>query len=404
MRSIRHFFRATALVGVALTAPSYATAQVASPAAVLVGPVTPNAATAKEKPWYEKFKIRGYTQIRYNQLGATNERLVNWQGDKSIGKNGGFLIRRARLVLQGDVHDRVFIYLQPDFATVVADQYHVPTLRDWYADISVDKRKEFRFRVGQSKVPYGFENMQSSQNRAPFDRSDALNSAVKDERDLGVFFYWAPDRIRKRFKMLIDSGLKGSGDFGVVALGVYNGQTANQKEKNSTPHAVARVTWPLQFGKQVVEIGGGGYAGKFVVKTANDVTAPDELRDIRAHASFALYPQPIGLQFEYNIGRGPELVGSRVRERPVHGGYVMALAKVGDFFPYVRGVLYEGGRKFETNAPHFSTRELEIGTEWRPINAVELTAAYSIAERTHPEAPYPQERGRFLRLQLQVNY
>jgi hypothetical protein len=49
-------------------------------------------------------------------------------------------------------------------------------------------------------------------------------------------------------------------------------------------------------------------------------------------------------------------------------------------------------------------RELEIGTEWRPIEAFELTAAYTFAERTHPEAPYPQESGRLLRLQAQFNY
>ncbi|HRI66207.1 MAG TPA: porin [Polyangium sp.] len=361
----------------------------------------------KEEPhWYEKIKIRGYTQIRYNQLGATNERLVNTQGDRSIGKDGGILIRRARLILQGDVHDHVFVYLQPDFASVVSDQYHVPTMRDWYADVSIDKRKEFRFRVGQSKVPYGFENMQSSQNRAPFDRSDAINSAVKDERDLGIFFYWAPERIRKRFKMLVDSGLKGSGDYGVVALGAYNGQTANQKEKNATPHVVARLTWPFLVGKkQIVEVGAGGYAGKYVVKTADDVTAPDEVQDMRLHAALTVYPQPIGFQAEYNIGRGPELVdGTRIEDRPLHGGYAMLNAQVWDFFPYVRGVLYEGGRKFETNAPHYSVRELEIGTEWRPFSALEITAAYTFAERTHPEAPYPQERGRLLRLQVQFNY
>ncbi|MRG90879.1 porin [Polyangium spumosum] len=384
--------------------PDVIAPQVTVPAAIPAAPKPGEAAGQATKNWYDRIKIRGYTQVRYNQLGATNERLVNLQGDRSIGKDGGFLIRRARVILYGDVHERVSVYLQPDFASVVSDQYHSLVLRDWYADIFLDKKKEFRFRVGQSKVPYGFENMQSSSNRAPLDRSDALNSAVKDERDLGVFFYWAPDRIRKRFKSLVDQGLKGSGDYGVVALGAYNGQTANQKERNSTPHVVGRVTWPFQIGRQIVELGAGGYAGKFVVKTAGDVEAPGEMRDVRAHASFILYPQPIGLQAEYNIGRGPELVDGRVVERPLHGGYAMAMVKLGDFLPYVRGVLYEGGRKFETNAPRYSVRELEMGLEWQPISALELVAAYVFAERTHPEAPYPQESGRLVRLQAQFNY
>jgi hypothetical protein len=89
---------------------------------------------------------------------------------------------------------------------------------------------KFRLRVGQSKVPFGFENLQSSQNRLTLDRNDAL-SAVANERDLGAFFYWAPSKIRERFAMLVKDGYKGSGDYGVFAFGVYNGQTSiGQKE------------------------------------------------------------------------------------------------------------------------------------------------------------------------------
>jgi hypothetical protein len=50
--------------------------------------------------------------------------------------------------------------------------------------LSFDAKKEYRVRIGQSKVPYGFENLQSSQNRLTLDRNDALNSAVANERDL----------------------------------------------------------------------------------------------------------------------------------------------------------------------------------------------------------------------------
>ncbi len=354
--------------------------------------------------WFEKLKVRGYSQVRYNRLGETNDRLVNKQGDRSIGGDGGFMIRRARVILYGDVHDHVSVYIQPDFASTAGDQGHATILRDWYADIFVDKKKEYRFRVGQSKVPYGFENMQSSQNRLAFDRSDALNSALKDERDLGVFFYWAPERIRSRFKMLVDSGLKGTGDYGVLSLGMYNGQTANQSEKNDQPHFVARLTWPFQIGGQIVEAGVGGYTGKFVVKKDEGVGGADEVRDTRLHASFVLYPRPFGFQAEYNVGVGPELRGNMVQERLLHGGYALAMVKIGPVVPYVRGVIYEGGRKFETNAPRYLVREIEGGVEWQVWKALELTAAYAYAERTFPEPPYPQETGGFLRLQAQVNY
>jgi hypothetical protein len=358
----------------------------------------------KAAEWFEKIKIRGYAQFRYNRIAETNENLVNVQGDRSIGKDGGLFIRRARVIIFGDVHEHVSVYLQSDFASTAGDQLHVTIMRDWYADIFPDKKKEFRFRIGQSKVPYGFENLQSSQNRLPFDRSDAINSALKDERDLGLFFYWAPESIRARYKHLVDSGLKGSGDYGVAGLGVYNGQTANQKEANNVPHVVARVAYPFQLGKQVVELGLGGYTGRFKIKKDEGIGGESEFRDMRAHASFVLYPQPIGLQVEYNIGRGPELNNGVITERPIHGGYAMAMVKIGDVIPYARAVLYEGGRKFETNAPRYSVRELELGIEWQVWKALELTAAYTFAERTAPAPPYQQESGRFLRLQVQANY
>lgn len=354
--------------------------------------------------WFERISMRGYAQFRYNRFLETNEKLVNVQGDKSIGKNGGFLIRRARLIIFGDIHPHVSIYLQPDFASTANDQIHVSIMRDWYADLFVDKDKELRFRVGQSKVPYGFENMQSSQNRAPFDRSDALNSALKDERDLGVFMYYTPKKVRARFKQLVDDGLKGSGDYGVVALGVYNGQTANKAEKNDSPHVVARLAYPFAIGSQILELGAGGYTGKFVVSKDEDIGGDKSFRDARVHASIVLYPKPIGFQAEYNVGVGPELRNGAVQERALHGGYAMVMARFGGFLPYARGVLYEGGRKFETNAPRYKVRELELGLEWQIIKPLEVTAAYTFAERTFPEAPHPQESGRFLRLQVQVNF
>jgi phosphate-selective porin len=65
-------------------------------------------------------------------------------------------------------------------------------------------QKKISLRVGQSKVPFGFENLQSSQNRLTLDRNDALNSAVANERDLGAFFY--ASKIRERFAMLVKDG------------------------------------------------------------------------------------------------------------------------------------------------------------------------------------------------------
>ncbi|GMU08634.1 porin [Corallococcus caeni] len=421
-------FSSTALALAQETPPESAPVGEAPPPAEVPSPVPPAVAPPpeeekkKDKPWYETLRLRGYTQVRYNRLPSfrVNDSLINEQGDRFLGKDTGFGIRRARLVISGDVHPHVSVYLQPDFASVIGDQYNVAIMRDWYADIFVDSAKEFRFRVGQSKVPFGFENLQSSQNRLALDRNDAINSALKDERDLGVFFYWAPAHIRERFKFLVDSGLKGSGDYGVVGLGVYNGQTANRAERNNSPHGVARVTWPFLFGSQYVEVGGGAYYGRFNLSAAPREDAAyalargNNLVDARAIVSLTVYPQPLGFQAEYNVGRGPSLGSGPddsllIDSRNLQGGYAQLMYKLDgvvgvSLIPYVRGTLYKGGKKFETNAPRYDVRELELGAEWQIWKALELTAAYVIANRTSSRYPYEQEQGHVTRLQLQFNY
>src|ERR1041385_7001053 len=122
--------------------------------------------------------------------------------------------------------------------------------------------------------------------------------------------------------------MKGSGDYGVVGLGVFNGQGANKLEKNATPHAIARITYPFEIGDQILEAGVAAYHGLYDVSTSDGVTVDGSMRDVRAIGSLVLYPRPIGLQLEYNIGRGPELVGSRIQERSLHGGYALVSARI----------------------------------------------------------------------------
>jgi hypothetical protein len=235
-----------------------------------------------EKKWFDKMSIRGYMQVRYNGLLQTNEDLECEQCDRSWGGEGGFFVRRMRIIFFGQIHPRVYFYVQPDFASAPSSTtLHFGQLRDAYFDVGLDKKNEFRFRFGQSKIPFGFENMQSSQNRLPLDRNDALNSAVSNERDLGVIFYWAPEKTRKLFSSLVSDGLKGSGDYGVFAFGAYNGQTANRPELNKNRHIVSRLSYPFQIKSQIIETGLQAYKGKFtLLSTSSGVKfAEDKLYD-----------------------------------------------------------------------------------------------------------------------------
>jgi hypothetical protein len=218
------------------------------------------------------------------------------------------------------------MYIQSDLASSAGNTQHYAQLRDLYFDVALDQKKEFRIRVGQSKVPFGFENLQSSQNRLSLDRNDPLNSAVANERDLGAFFFWAPEHIRKRFNHLVSSGLKGSGDYGVFAAGLYNGQTANRPEANNNLHTLARFSYPFELKNgQFIEAGISGYTGQYTVgrdQRSPATQGPEIFQDKRLAASFVLYPQPFGFQAEYNADADPcsTPAAARIENRSA-GGY-----------------------------------------------------------------------------------
>ncbi|NDB69623.1 MAG: hypothetical protein EB015_16795, partial [Methylocystaceae bacterium] len=481
--------------------------------------------------WYDRISIRGYTQMRYTNFLQNSESYndgVYW-ADNSARPRSNFLIRRMRLIFSGDVSEHLYVYIQPDFASTPPGGFSnsatfidpvttstsgytinraqnagawafynpgvafVPygaqigtygsatggnfaQLRDAYADIYFDKDKEFRVRAGQSKIPYGFTNMQSSQNRLTLDRPDALNTATRDERDLGLYFYYTPKEMRHLFRDLVKNNLKGSGDYGMFAFGVYNGQGANRVELNSNTHLVSRFTYPYVFENgQVVEASIQGYTGRVMPITAgirpsfgmatnwagamptsaiaginsgyvpyvngpgysnmgdyklfnypaNTGGAPSTsqgwapacangcqgIQDSRVALTGVIYPQPFGVQAEWNWGVSPGLNGSQtaITKQNINGGYVLVNYKyedkdfgLGTFFPYVQYQYFNGYSKYETNAPQNRVNEWDIGLEYQPLPEIELTASYNKSDRTNiTAAPYRQFQADTLRWQLQ---
>ena len=398
--------------------------------------------TGKPKPWYDKLSVRGYSQFRYGRtLGQDpNGAEPVLLGDRLVNGNAeNFFIRRARFILFGDVSDHLGIYAQPDFASTPSGSQtstYFGQLRDLYGDVYVDTDKVNRFRVGLSKVPYGFENMQSSQNRVPLDRTDAINSAVSpNERDLGVFYYWTPKEKQDLFRDLVAGGLKGSGNFGIFALGVYNGQGGSQFEQNLNMHTVARATLPFRLDSgQVVEVSVQGYTGDYVVEgvairplgqgTAaipsgtRTTGGTSGFRDQRIAGTFVWYPQPFGFQTEWNVGEGPGLnpAQTAIETRSLSGGYVMGMYKyetesAGNVIPYCRYQHFMGGYRSVANAPYGSHDQWDIGVEWHFRREMELTLEYSIVDGVDLDTPvgtntipYQNFQGGIIRLQFQINY
>ena len=401
------------------------TASVAAPSQQTEGEVTGIVGRILKNKWYERISLRGYTQFRYTALLGKDG--ADWfaPADRTVREGAGFLIRRGRMVFSGDISDHLYIYIQPELNAAPTDGDFSVQLRDAYADIALDKKKEFRFRLGQSKVPFGWVNLQSSQNRLPLERPDAVNSAAEGERDIGVFFYWAPAEIRDRFRNLVRDGLKGSGDYGVFALGMYNGQGSNKLDSNDDLHVVTRLTYPFKLPNgQFIEPGIQGMWGRFVVRRSaiptgpegEDVTPTDfdgGRTDRRVAATFVVYPQPIGFETEWTVGEGPQLVDddTRIGTRSFWGGYVQAYYRTpfpwGSFIPFARWQYEDGGRKFARNAPHSRLNEIDFGVEYAPIPEVELTLMYTYTPyRTNTNSyPYDDiEDGSRLGMQVQWNY
>jgi hypothetical protein len=406
--------------------------QIQDPSITTVNQQTRNAGGPK-KNWFDRLSIRGYSQFRINEVlwDDPNGAPPDHVGDSSVGEDQSFLIRRARIILSGDVSDHMYVYIQPDFANTPPgspDATFFGQLRDCYADLYFDEEKIHRLRVGQSKLPYGWENMQSSSNRIPLDRNDGLNSGTRNERDLGVFYYYTPDFAQDLFKFVLDEGLKGSGNYGLFGLGVYNGQGGAIQEENDNLHMVARLAVPFQFDDgQVMELGIQGYTGKYVVLTSpispNGVgpavapaTRDGGYLDQRVAGTLVYYPQPLGFQTEWNVGRGPALNNSQtaVVDKPLYGGYAMMMYRAetkhcGVLFPFFRYHFYKGGYKTQRNAPDSFVDEWEFGLEWQFNPQMELTTQFAFTDRTNTEVQsnavsYDQFVGTLFRVQFQMNY
>jgi hypothetical protein len=170
------------------------------------------------------------------------------------------------------------------------------------------------------------------------------------------------------------------------------------------------------LGSQIIEVGLQGYTGEYVIpgdlSTKAKIKTKRNYIDQRAAASFTLYPQPFGIQAEYNIGRGPEYNPSTdsIETQRLHGGYVLLSYQIKLkkqlLIPFSRFHYYDGGKKFEQDARSYEVKELETGLEWQPFRQFELVAMYTISARRFEDnlAKNNFQRGNLLRLQAQLNF
>ncbi|MFZ2280797.1 MAG: porin [Prosthecobacter sp.] len=371
--------------------------------------------------WYERLKMKGYLQVRADSVMHEDGGQLHVQNDSFANDQSSIGVRRGRLAFSGDLTNHVYLYFQADLFGGVNGNGGVQA-RDYYADVSLDPAREHRVRLGLSKVPYGHSILQSSQNRLALERPEAISTAVESERDFGVYYMYAPYEIRERFKNLVKMGLRGSGDYGMIAFGAFSGQGINKPDTNGQPHWAARATYPFEFDNgQFLELSVQGYAGKFNTTTAaipgvgtpaNGNGGNRGFTDARVGISAILYPQPFGIETEWNWGKGPQLSNDMrtITSSSLSGGYVQAnyrhvFANQREIIPFARWQTYNGGRKFAVNAPKDKVNEVGFGFRYIPYPELELTAMFMHGMRTNTNvAPYSNVNYDYLGVQAQVNF
>lgn len=313
---------------------------------------------APHKPmWYDTLKVSGYFQGRFVDYPDYPNVM------RKTGGSNEFTVPRARLTVSAEPSPRTMIYTQIDVGSSKT------TVKDAWAQITLDSQKAWRVRAGQQKVPFGFEVPQTDSDRLPLERSYMGQWAFPGNRDTGVVVFWSRPQDVAAFTEA-RKGDFGDGEYGTVALGFFNGQ-GNELEANSQKLFVVRAAQPFTLGGQYVEAGLSYYNGDY--RSTATVTAGRTYDDELAGAFAYLAPRPCGLLLE---GYHGEMEGG-----DASCWFATGIYRTGDAgAAFVRYDTYDGTRKGKGEDVTWDRDRWGVGY------------AYQIDERTRVTVEWDREQ------------
>jgi len=324
---------------------------------------------AKPKPkWSDTIKLSGYTQARWQYYPDADE------------GNNEFLVRRARIQLGAQPDPRTEVELQLDMGEGDV------TVRDAWVQYDLTEAGDWRIRAGQQKVPFGFETPQSSSSRIPLERNWVSRRFVDGERDTGAVVYWTDPEDLPLFDQ-IKKEAWGEGDYGTVAVGLFNGQGIgpDSAEVNDGKHLIVRLAKPFHIGRRLAEGGVSYYGGKYFSSGANA-----EFSEHLFGAHIYVPPAPVGIQAEWFNG---ETEGD-----DLDGFYAMGLWRpTPEGVAFVRYDEYNGPRKGKGIDNVYDRERWSLGYAHMVNDKTEATIEYDFQDTTSGSDD-------LLGLQVQMSY
>lgn len=301
----------------------------------------------------KKHKLDGYLQVRYQDDDGT---------DRSE-----FLVRRARFNVRGPVSER-WSY-RVEFQLDAREMDRGPTskaqLRTLYADCQMGKGT---LRVGQAKVPWGYELLESVPKLWTSERALFMDRLFPNQRDIGVQYAY-----------------RASPSAPQVNVGVFNGTGINASDNNHRKNLMARVDFPVPNGSVALS----GYVGE----NGADEAATDQDR----YGASARFACPGGTEFMGEFATG-KAGGSDVRGWYAQVGHPVTKKKPNLLF--VKYDQYDG----DTDVSDNLFKRWSLGYWYQLDPATRLTLVHAMRR---PDAGFPAVSvldGNRTYLQLQVKY
>jgi len=357
---------------------------------------------------FESVSVKGYMQIRYNDLYNSQPSIPSPEGE-------GFVLKTLNISVSSRIHERLFVFFQPDFAGGIGENKHVARLSDAYSDIYLDKNDVFRLRVGLSRVPFGYEHLQSGKHRLGLETSEACTNTWSNGRDLGMLLVWTPANRQEIFQTI--STMKGTGDYGVFAIGLVNGRQTNTTDNNKNKHLIARFCYPFYLKKQLIEASVQAYIGKIRLSEKNltnmvKTNSQQEYEDKRVASTLSIYTNPIGVRAEYTVGKSARFnaMTDSIELANLYGGYLLVNTQLSmgrqRIYPFIQYSYYSGGRQHARDAQNIHLTNWECGIEWHLNKHIELTVIYSDKAQTSDDTSMKNHRinQKCVRMQIQTHF